>query len=292
MKNRFIYVISLIVLCLCSTGCFGRNGKDNMQITTTVYPIEYLAERLYGENSEIKSIYPNEVDLNTYELNDKKIKEYAKSTDLFIYNGLTDSEKDIAKNFINKNKSMQIIDVTYGINSTNGVAEFWLSPNNYLMLADTIKNDLEEILDNKYYTEVIEEKYNLLQEDLSLLDAELRNIGKKAASSGNNTFAIANTSFSFLSEYGYQIVDISEESYVTSNIKNKFKDETYKYILVSDEEAVPDYVKDLVDNYGTKLITVNVMTTLTDEERTANDNYLTIMNSFLSTLAGLNTSTE
>lgn len=291
MKNKFIYSFILICMIFSLSGCFGKINKDNLKVTTTVYPVEYLISRLYGDNSEIKSIYPNETDISNYSLTKKQTKEYAKNTEIFVYNGLT-NEKEIAKSFLDINKNIQIIDVTYGIKHTNGIAEFWLSPNNYLMLADTIKSDLEEILNNKYTIEKIEEKYTQLREDLSSLDAELRNIGKKAASRGNNTFAIADNAFSFLTEYGYQTIDISEEGHITSNVKSKFKDGTYKYILVSDEQPVPDYIKDIVDNYNTKLITVNVMTTLTDAERQANDNYLSIMKDFLSTLSGLNINNE
>lgn len=287
MKKKLFSILSLFIIIFSISGCSFGNSKDNIKITTTVYPIEYLVCRLYGDNSTITSIYPNETDVDTYKLTNKQEKEYAKNTEIFVYNGLT-NEKDIAKTFISKKKDIQIIDVTYGIKSTNGIEEFWLSPNNYLMLASTVKNDLIDILDNKYTGEEIEKKYLELQEDLSLLDAELRSIGKKAANSGNNILAVADPAFGFLSEYGYQIIDISEEGHITSNVKNKFKDNTYKYILVSDEKQVPDYIKDLADNYGTKIITINVMNTLTDSERKANDNYLTIMKNFLSTLSNLN----
>ena len=287
MKKKLFSILSLMIIIFSISGCSLGNNKDNMKITTTVYPIEYLVYRLYGDSSTISSIYPNETDVSTYKLTNKQEKEYAKKTELFVYNGLTD-EKEIAKTFIGKNKNIQIIDVTYGIKSTNGIEEFWLSPNNYLMLADTVKNDLKDIVDNKYIGEDIDKKYLELQEDLSLLDAELRTIGKNAINSGNNTLAIADPAFGFLSEYGYQIIDVSEEGHITSNVKNKFKEGNYKYILVSDEKQVPDYIKDIVDNYGTKIITVNVMNTLTDAERKANDNYLTIMKNFLSNLSSLN----
>lgn len=287
MKKKIFSILMLFIIIFSISGCDVGNSRDNIKVTTTVYPIEYLIYRLYGENCTISSIYPNESDINSYELTKKQEKEYAKNTEIFVYNGLT-NEKEIAKTFISKNKDIQIIDVTYGIKGSNGIESFWLSPNNYLMLASTVKNDLKDILNNKYTGEEIDKKYLELQEDLSLLDAELRTIGKNAVNTNNNILTIADPAFGFLSEYGYQIIDVSEEGHITSNVKNKFKDSTYKYILVSDEKQIPDYIKDIVDNYGTKIITVNVMNTLTDSERKANDNYLTIMKDFLSTLNSLN----
>ena len=48
--------------------------------------------------------------------------------------------KTIAKNLINKNKNLLIIDVSNGLSYKNGVKELWMSPNNYLMLAKNIKD--------------------------------------------------------------------------------------------------------------------------------------------------------
>ena len=42
------------------TGCFDKNNLKNAKVTTTVYPIEYLIQRLMvGNDIKITSIYPN-----------------------------------------------------------------------------------------------------------------------------------------------------------------------------------------------------------------------------------------
>ena len=45
-----------------------------------------------------------------------------------------------------------------------------------------------------------------------------------------------------------------------------------------------DEVKDLVDNYGAKVTYINTMDTLTDKQKQNNENYLTIMNKFITDL--------
>ncbi len=72
---------------------------DDISIYTTTYPIEYITYELYGENSNISSIYPNEI----IDLSDKLIKDYS-STDLFVYNGLS-TEKNYAVKMLNNNKN-------------------------------------------------------------------------------------------------------------------------------------------------------------------------------------------
>ena len=284
MKRKLLLTFLSILSVFLLTGCFDTNNLEGSNITTTVYPIEYLVDRLYGEHSDITSIYPNDVDISKYELTDKQVKEYAKETTLFVYNGLS-NEKEIAKTLINKNKKMQIIDVSYGMNYKYGIEELWLNPNNYLMLANTIKNDLEELSSSKYAAEEIEKNYAKLEEDLTTLDAELRNIAKAAINSKSETIVIAYDALGFLERYGFNVINISSENNITSSIKNKFKNKTYTKIFVADKSKVSDSVKDLVDNYKVELIEINTMNTLTDQERNNKDNYLTIMNDFITNLS-------
>lgn len=287
MKKKLLMISLLsIITILFTTGCFDNDNLEGSNITTTVYPVEYLITRLYGEHSNISSIYPNGTDITEYKLTDKKINDYSENTTLFIYDGLSD-EKEIAKTLINKNKKIQIIDVSYGLKYKYGVEELWLNPNNYLMLANTIKTDLEELSSSKYAAEEIEKQFAKLEEDLTTLDAELRNIAKTAIRNGNETIVVAYDTFGFLETYGFNVINISSENNITTNIKNKFKNKTYKYIFVADKNKVSDSIKDIVDNYGAELIELNTMSTLTDKQRTNKDNYLTIMNEIITKISNV-----
>lgn len=286
MKRKIIYLLILSIISLTlTTGCFDGDELEGSKITTTVYPIEYIVKRLYS-NGEINSIYPNDVNINEYKLTDKQINDFSKDTTLFVYNGLT-SEKEIAKTLIDKNKDIQIIDVSYGLKYKYGIEELWLSPNNYLMLANTIKNNLEELSSSKYAAENIEKNYATLEEDLSSLDAELRNLAKSAQKNNTATIVVAYEAFGFLEKYGFNVVNISSETSITTAIKNNFKNNTYKYVFVEDKDHVADSIKDLVDNYDVQLVEIKTMTTLTDDERNNNDNYLTIMRDFISNLSNI-----
>ncbi len=281
-RNILLIILSIAILTL-TTGC--NNDKlEGSNITTTIYPIEYLVNVLYGDKSNITSIYPNDTNIEEYKLTEKQINDYAKTTSLFVYNGLS-NEKEIAKTLINKNGDLQIIDASYGLKYKYGLEELWLNPNNFLMLANTIKDDLENLSSSKYTAEEIEKNYNQLEESLTTLDAELRTIAKAAIKNNNETIVIAYNSFGFLEKYGFKIINISSENNITSSIKNKFKDKTYTKIFVDDKDNVSDSIKDIVDNYKAELIEINTMTTLTDQERTNGDNYLTIMNGFITKIS-------
>lgn len=284
-KILFLTIISVITLTL-TTGCFNNDKLEGSNITTTVYPIEYIVSRLYGDKSTISSIYPNDTKIEEYELTEKQLNDYSKKTTLFVYNGLT-NEKEIAKTLINKNRKMQIIDVSYGLKYKYGVEELWLNPNNYLMVANTVKKDLENLSSSKYAAEKIEENYNKLEEDLTTLDAELRSIAKVATKNNHETIVVAYDTLGFLETYGFNVINITSENNITSSIKNKFKNKTYKQIFVADKNDISDSIKDLVDNYDVELIEINIMSTLTDKERNNNDNYLTIMGDFITKLSNV-----
>ena len=89
---------------------------EDINIATTVYPIEYVTKRLYGNNSTIKSIYPRDSISDTYKITNKQLKDYSEY-DLFIYNGES-KEREYATTMLNDNKNLKIIDASYGIDST------------------------------------------------------------------------------------------------------------------------------------------------------------------------------
>ena len=145
MKKYLFIVLSIVLLC---TGCFKRDSMEDITIYTSVYPIEYITTRLYGDNAEISSIYPNGIIVDKYTLTEKQLDDYSKA-DLFIFNGLS-SEKDYIKPMFSKNKNLKIIDATSSIEYENKMEEIWLDPSNFLMIAQNIKLGFDEYITNQY----------------------------------------------------------------------------------------------------------------------------------------------
>ena len=115
-KNIFILLFAIIFLSGCN---IKSSDMEDINIYTTIYPINYLIESLYGKHSNIYSIYPLGVNLDNYELSERKIKEYSKS-DLFIFNSLDeDRDRDYAVKMINYNSKLKVIDVSTGMDYNN-----------------------------------------------------------------------------------------------------------------------------------------------------------------------------
>ena len=179
MKKIFkLFIIFTFMFIL--TGCFKSEELDKADIYTTTYPIEFIVKELYGYNSEVKSIYPDGININEYELSKNKIQKYSKS-DLFVYNGLTD-EKKIAANFLNNNKHLKIIDVTEGLAIKYSFEELWLNPLNYLMLTQNIKNGLKQYIESTIIKDEIEANYNKLKTSITEFETNLKLISQNGKS--------------------------------------------------------------------------------------------------------------
>lgn len=262
MKKVKIF-FSLLIILLGVCGC---NKNDNetktANIYTTIYPLTYVMEKLYGENNTIASIYPNGVDLNDYNLTDKQIKEYSQAN-MFVYIGLG-NELNIAKSFLNNNKKLEIIDATYGLNYNNKIEELWIAPNNFLMLVKNIKASLNEYIDNEYQLNYIEEQYNEIYKDISWMDADLRSIAKDAKENNNNVIISSSKVFDYLNNYGFEVISLEN---ITNNekqdIKTKFKNGKYTSILKLDTEKENEFIIELKE-YGAKVININSMITNSD----------------------------
>ena len=104
MKKIKILICAFVILC--TFGCFRNDSMENVKIATSVYPIQYVVDVLYGEHSEINSIYPNDSDIENFKVTNVLLNQYNDS-DLFIFNGLSE-EKNYVKTMLKNNENLKI----------------------------------------------------------------------------------------------------------------------------------------------------------------------------------------
>ena len=283
MKKKILLIGMVLFGLSLFTGCFKRDNLEDVQITTTSYPLQYITERLYGEYSTIESIYPLGVNIQNYELTSKQIKDFSNSS-IFIFNGLS-KEKDYVIPMFDYNKNIKIIDTSMSMEYSNEIEELWLDPSNFLMLAQNIKNGLQEYIDDVYLKNQIEEKYEELKVDVSNLDASI----KLAVESGSNkTIVVANDLFKFLEKYGYTVISLEENSNLTdktvADVKQMIENEQISYIFLKEGEEENDTIKSLVEETGVETLTLKTLSNMTEEESENNQDYITLMNQNIETL--------
>ena len=273
MKKKLLILLSSLFLF---SGCdMLKDDFSDKYVYTTMYPIEFATNELYKDYANISSVYPNGSDI-TYQVTDKKKQTYSKG-EIFIYSGIA-GEAPIARDLLNLNNNIKIIDGTKGMNNSS-IASAYLDPSNFLMICSNIKSSLIEYNDNVYTKEGIEKNYKELNEKISELDVQLYDIGKN----GNyKTILTTNDVFNYLTKYNINVVSIDannesiDKSYAEAKKLVDNKQIDYIYYLEGDE-LNQTQEKFISDNSLMK-IEINDLFSLTDEERNEDKNYLTIMN--------------
>lgn len=273
-----LITLLLITTSILTSGCLKRDNLENIEIYTTSYPIEYITNRLYGEHSTVKSIYPDGVIIDSYELTDKQIKDYSNSS-LFIFNGLAPEKKYVAPMF-EHNKKIKIIDTTLSMDYENYIEELWLNPSNFLMLAQNIKIGFNEYINNHYLKNDIEEKYEELKVEVSNLDAKIKLM---VESSTNKTIVVSDDLFKFLEDkYGLTVISLEENDNLTDKTKadviNLINSGQISYIFTTQNKEINNTVNEIKEKTNVELVELKTVANLTEEERKNKDDYFTLVN--------------
>lgn len=271
----------LVVMLFCLTGCFKANSMDEIKITTSVYPIEYVVKTLYGNHSTVVSIYPHDSNITDFKITKVLLKDYSVN-DMFIFNGLTE-EKDYLKSMKKYNNGLMIINATEDIPFENSIEELWLDPNNLLTIANNIKNGFEEYITGKYLINEINKNYEDLKLNLTSLDGKFYSSVKN---SNTKTIVVTDDAFKFLEKYGLEVVSLDEDTVTQKDItraKELFDERICNYIFIKYEEDINDTVKNLIDEKNIDTLDFYTMTNLKNLNIEKND-YMTFMNSNLENL--------
>ena len=275
MKKKLLLIfLSIFLLASCD---FKEDFSDK-HVYTTLYPIEYATSMLYSDYGNVSSVYPNSA-TSDYELTEKKKKNYS-DAEIFVYSGVS-GEATLARDLINLNNKIKIIDATKGMSNTS-IAGIWLDPSNYLMLCSNIKSSLIDYTDNVYIKEKIDEKYKELNEKISELDVQLYDIGK----SGNyNTILTTNNVFNHLTKYNINVIsldpnnDAIDKAY--SDAKKLITDKKIQYIYYLEGTELNQAQEKLINDYSLIKIEINDIYSLNDDERREGKNYISIMNEII-----------
>ena len=278
--KKIKYILFLFIL-FGLTGCLKNNSMEDIKISTSVYPINYIVSTLYGNHSTISSIYPIDDDINTFKVTDTLLEQYGDS-DLFIFNGLSE-EKKYVKKMLKRNNNLKIIDVSSNMKYEYSMEELWLDPNNLLTIANNIKKGFEEYISSTYLTNEIKENYYNLKIDLTTLDGKLYSAAKN---SNTNTIIISDDAFKFLEKYGFNIISLDPDTTTDKDIsdaKVALTNGTSKSVFIKYKEDVQGNIKDVIDSTGAIKRELYTMTNLTDVD-TDKNNYISLMNQNIETL--------
>lgn len=271
-KIKFLLII--FIVSLTSTGCFKSDTMEDITIYTSVYPIEYITEKLYGEYSEVLSIYPDGIDVNNYELTKKQINDYS-NVELFIFNGLT-NEKNYVADFFKENRKIKIIDGTSSMEVIRKTEELWLNPSNLLMISQNIKNGFNEYITSHYIKEEILNNYEELKLEISNLDA---NFSKVSENASNKNIVVTNDMFNFLSKYGFNVISLENANEKTiSDVYNYINNGQIKNIFAPKNADISEVAKKIISDTNINILELHTLANISENERKNNKDYISLMN--------------
>ena len=257
------------------SGCV-NDSMDNIEITVTNYPNEYVIKNLYGKHATITSIYPDGVDTATYKISKKQKYEYAKK-DLFVYNGQLEKERDLAVSLLEINPDLKIIDTAYVLETDYSPEELWLNPSSLLMMSQNVRLSLNEYVSSNILKKEVDENYDELKIKLSEIDATYR---LAVDSTDNKTIVVADSALKYLEKFGLNVIcidsDATQKTY--ADVEELIESGYIGYIYMFKGQSQNDNTKKLLEDYpDVKTIELHKLDNLTDEERSEEKDYLSIM---------------
>ena len=283
MKNIFLIIIILFSIFACRNND-NKNTSSKLTIYTSIYPIYDFTKKIGGEKISVYNMTKAGAEPHDFEITSKDMANLSKA-DLFIYNGGgMEHWVDSVKNALN----IKYVDSSRNINNENNLdPHFWLSPKNAKIQMENIKNGLIEIdSENKNY---YESNYNLYANRLDELDNKIRN---SLSNIKNRNLVLTHPAFGhFCKEYSLTQIAIARDEAdpkAMAEIITFVKNNNVKAIFY-EEFSSSKLVDSIAKETEIKILTLNPIESLSEENIEAGEDYFSIMEkNLVSLLDGLN----
>lgn len=274
LKLTLLFILTIAAI-FSTSGCTDDN-MDNIEIYVTNYANEYITKELYGEHATVTSIYPDGIDINNYVVSQKQKEDYSKS-DLFIYNGLIERERNMAIDLLTINPELKIIDSSDVLETDYSPEELWLNPSSLLMMAQNIRIGLQEYASSTYLKKDIDTAYEDLKIKLSELDADYR---LTVENTNNKMIVVDNSALKYLEKFGLEVycIDGDATEKTISDVKNLINDKKINYIYTFKNDKLSENATEIMKEFSNiKRQELHKLDNISDEQRANKENYDTLI---------------
>ena len=302
-----LFLVSVLALFLVS-GC----EEKNPSIATTVYPVQYLVERIGGDDVTVSNITENTM-IQRAQIK-SSFQDILKDSDALFYIGGLEPYMDLYVDDI-RDTGVDMVDLAtksaiykferYTSTTIDGITagtegpyyegeEFanldtydadpmlWMDP----VAMTSMASDTRDYLVQKYpqYKDIFDENYDALELDLARLEADFQAIpdGKM-----NISFVSMTPSFgNWQKSYGIKVYPITLSKYgalPTSDqlaaMKKRIKSDHVRYIAIEQNlsEDMEKLQQQLIDELALIPVNLNNLSSISSEDKKASKDYLTIM---------------
>ena len=314
-----MFLISLLCFTLLS-GC----KKEHFQVATTVYPIQYLVERIAGtySNLSVETISENSM-IQRAQIKDNYTSILKNSDALFYIGGLEPYMnmymEDIRENDIDmvdlatksaiykfeRYTSTVVNGQTTGVETPYYDGELFQTIETYdydpLLWMDPVAmtsmaSDIRDYLVDKYpvYQKIFDENYDQLEMDLARLDADFQSIHDQHK---NIAFVSMTPSFgNWQKSYGIEVYPVILSKYGAlptkdqlEIIKKRIRNDHVRYMAM--ESNLPEDMvrlrEKLIQELGLIPVELNNVSSLKESDQKAGKDYMSIMYKNLETLESI-----
>lgn len=302
-----LFLVSVLALFLVS-GC----EEKNPSIATTVYPVQYLVERIGGDDVTVSNITENTM-IQRAQIK-SSFQDILKDSDALFYIGGLEPYMDLYVGDI-RDTGVDMVDLAtksaiykferYTSTTIDGITagtegpyyegeEFanldtydadpmlWMDP----VAMTSMASDIRDYLVQKYpqYKDIFDENYDALELDLARLEADFQAIpdGKM-----NISFVSMTPSFgNWQKSYGIKVYPVTLSKYgalPTSDqlaaMKKRIKSDHVRYIAIEQNlsEDMEKLQQQLIDELALIPVNLNNLSSISSEDKKASKDYLTIM---------------
>ena len=302
-----LFLVSVLALFLVS-GC----EEKNPSIATTVYPVQYLVERIGGDDVTVSNITENTM-IQRAQIK-SSFQDILKDSDALFYIGGLEPYMDLYVDDI-RDTGVDMVDLAtksaiykferYTSTTIDGITagtegpyyegeEFanldtydadpmlWMDP----VAMTSMASDIRDYLVQKYpqYKDIFDENYDALELDLARLEADFQAIpdGKM-----NISFVSMTPSFgNWQKSYGIKVYPVTLSKYgalPTSDqlaaMKKRIKGDHVRYIAIEQNlsEDMEKLQQQLIDELALIPVNLNNLSSISSEDKKASKDYLTIM---------------
>lgn len=283
----------LLIACGSGAGSADSGVPERIRVATTIYPVEYFAERVGGDSIEIVSLIPPGVEAHDFKPRVSDLIDIARA-DLLVYNGAEFEpwvERALAALGGDAPPAIESVELLRAsLFEVRGDVEFdphvWLSPVNAVAQVEVIVGALSAIkpdLAGEY-----ESAGAALIRRLESLDEAFRS---GLSDCGLDTFVTSHAAYGYLAdEYGLKQIavaglspDAEPKPRTLAKIASKMSDLGVSYVLI-EPIANARVGETLARETGAETLPLHPLESLTKDEQASGADYFSIMNQNLETL--------
>jgi zinc transport system substrate-binding protein len=266
----------------------GNSSNSQLKVLATFYPLYDFAQNVGGDKVNVSILVPETVDVHEFEPTPSSIEEVA-SADVIVYNGaglepwiqqVISAAGNAKLVQVDSSQGIQLLPVPSEFQKNNQTVDphIWLNPLNAKQQVNNILQGLikADPADTQYFTQ-----------NAQAYEAKLDTLNVLAINATSNTatkyFITFHEAFAyFAQQYNVTQIPIAgpfEEEPTPSDIQNVITANHQYHLLYVGYESLenPAISQSISSQTNAALINMNPIEGLTADQKTAGDNYITLM---------------